>query len=81
MKSLLTTLDKVGVGVKFEVVNILGDGPLAERLKDLGLVAGAIGRVTATSPLKGASAIHFCGQTFALSESDLQIIAVRVKKI
>lgn len=70
------SLRRLGEGQKAVISDILADGELGRRIRDMGLIVGAEVQVVGRAPLKDPVALRLKGFTLSLRNNEADYISV-----
>ena len=73
-----TTLRQLAPGNSGEVLGLTREGPLSQRLLELGFVAGAVVRVVRYAPFGDPIEVELNGCHLAMRRAEAEIVEVRV---
>lgn len=71
------SLRRLNVGQKAEIVEVRAAGEMGRRIRDMGLVAGAVVEVKGRAPLKDPVALRINDFTLMLRNNEADFIRVR----
>ena len=70
------TLKRVAVGEEVTVVKVAGEGPLRQRILDMGLTKGAAVRIRKVAPLGDPIEVTVRGYELSLRKDDAALIEI-----
>ena len=73
-----TTLRQLSPGNTGEVLGLTHEGPLSQRLLELGFVAGALVRIVRYAPLGDPIEVDLNGCHLAMRRAEAEVVEVRV---
>lgn len=72
----MESLRSLHVGEKARVVQVLAQGELGRRIRDMGLVPGVLLEVVGKAPLNDPVAVRLCGFTLSLRNNEADYIRI-----
>ena len=75
-EATVKTLKRVAVGEEVTVVKVAGEGPLRQRILDMGLTKGAAGRLRKVAPLGDPFELHLRGYELSIRKMDAEMIEI-----
>lgn len=75
----IITLDTLPVGTRGTVVRVAGESAVAQRLGEMGVVAGAAYEIIRFAPLGDPMEIRLDGYHLSIRKSEAHMIAVEVR--
>lgn len=79
MRTETINLRQMKVGQKAEILSIAAQGELGRRIRDMGLVPGAVVTVVGRAPLKDPVALRLQGFTLTLRNNEADWITVTLQ--
>lgn len=70
------TLNKIVSGAEAVVSHVMGDGPVTQRLLEMGMVPGASVKVLQFAPLGGPMRVTLDGYSLSLRTSEAALVAL-----
>ena len=75
-EATVKTLKRVAVGEEVTVVKVAGEGPLRQRILDMGLTKGAAVRIRKVAPLGDPIEVTVRGYELSLRRADAEMVEI-----